>query len=707
MGMLSPAVISHVQKPFQKRKTNGSDKPESKVRKDIQGMRAIAVLIVIAYHADFSFIPGGFIGVDIFFVLSGFLITGALLREIQRDGRINLGNFWARRVRRLLPTSIVVLVVTLFVSMRVLPLLQRASVSADVMWASLFSANWRFAIQQTDYLAADQVDSPVLHYWSLGVEEQFYVVWPILILLCMLLARTVVRQINVRKLRASQQSTESTEILNWTLTLVLSILTATSFLICFRLSTSDQPFAYFGTFSRAWQLALGGLLAIWTQALMKISHRTQSLLGVVGSVAICYSMFFIHESQVGVTPYPGWLAVAPTIGAVAIVAAGCASGSTQLQNLLSLKPLQFLGGISYSWYLVHWPFLVLGHVIFRQSNLSINLYLVAASLLSAWFLSVLIENPFRFSKLLTVSSLRTLGLGALSLGLIITLGVTSIWQTNSAYASTALVRDVDGQFHRLKPSPGEAASDYFSLGDIGCSLDFNETEIDECAFGQLDAKKSVVILGDSHGSAIFPVVESVAKKQGWKLNVWAKNACPVADVSKWDSARKRTFFECDQFREATMQRTIARHPDVVILVSAFNPKTILINRSSGKQVAQPKMRGVMVQGLRKIVKQLTNSGIKVVLLHEPPFAPFDPPECLINTKNVAGCSFNAPQQSPELQAAARIKKAKVLDLYSAVCPANKCSPVKKSVLVYRDRTHMTKTYVLTLESTFIRLLNGY
>jgi peptidoglycan/LPS O-acetylase OafA/YrhL len=705
--VLSPAINTLVQRPFLKRKPTAPDKRETEIRKDIQGMRAIAVLIVIAYHANISFIPGGFIGVDIFFVLSGFLITGALLREIQRDGRINLGNFWARRVRRLLPTSIVVLIVTLIVSMRVLPLLQRASVSADVMWASLFSANWRFAIQQTDYLAADRVDSPVLHYWSLGVEEQFYVVWPILILLCMLMVRTVVRQINVRKLWAGQQSIESTEILNLILTLVLSILTATSFLICFRLSTSDQPFAYFGTFSRAWQLAVGGLLAIWAQALKRISSRTQSMLGVTGSGAICYSMFFIHESQVGVTPYPGWLAVSPTIGAVAIVAAGCASGRTPLQNFLSLKPLQFLGGISYSWYLVHWPFLVLGHVILQHNSLSINLYLVAASLLTAWFLSVLVENPLRFSKLLTVSSIRTLGLGALSLVVVIALGVTSIWQTNSAYASTALVRDADGQFLRLKPSPGEASSDYFSLVDVGCSLDFNETEINECTFGQVDSKKSVVILGDSHAEAIFPVVESAANKQGWKLNVWVKRACPIADVTKWDSARKRIFFECDQFREAIMQRTIESHPDVVILVSAFNPKTILINRTNGKPVTQARMRGVMVQGLRANIKRLTNSGIEVVLLHEPPFAPFDVPECLIKTKRIAGCSFNAPQQSPELQASARITKAKVLDLYSAICPSNKCSPVKKDILVYRDRTHMTKTYVMTLESTFIRLLNLY
>ncbi len=707
MGMLPTVKLRDARKSFSQETTNSSKEHQNHIRRDIQGLRAVAVLIVIAYHADFPFIPGGFIGVDIFFVLSGFLITGALLREVAKNGRINLGNFWARRVRRLLPASIVVLSITLFVSMRVLPLLQRASVSADVMWASLFSANWRFAIQQTDYLAADRVDSPVLHYWSLGVEEQFYVVWPIVIFLVATLASAITRYLNVKVPIPNSQPRDSRHILNLSLTLVLGILAATSFLVCFHLSISNQPFAYFGTFSRAWQLALGGLLAIWAHKLMNLKRGTQEALGFIGSVAICCSFYFIHESQVGVTPYPGWQAVAPTIGTIALLAAGCASRETGLQKFLSLKPLQFLGGISYSWYLVHWPFLVLGQVIFEQNSLLLNLCLVAASLFAAWLLAIFVENPLRFSKLLTVSSVRTIGLGALSLVLIISLGITTIWKTNSVYASTALVKNSNGQFQKLNPSPADASTDYFSLAKFGCALGLDQVVVNECAFGRIDADQSLVILGDSHGSAIFPAVEAAAQKQNWKVNVWTKNACPIANVSKWDTARKRIFSECDEFRRTIIGQTISRNPNLVILVSAFNPKTILIDRNSGAPIAQSKMRANMISGLRQSIRQLTNAGLKVVILREPPYAPFDPPECLIEKKKVEACAFNAPQQSPEVQASKNISNAKVLDLYSAVCPSDRCSPVKKQVIVYRDRTHMTKTYVMTLEPRFTQLLKQY
>ena len=424
-------------------------------------------------------------------------------------------------------------------------------------------------------------------------------------------------------------------------------------------------------------------------------------------MSICYSMLLIHESEVGTMPYPGWQALAPTFGALAVIAVGCADRVTHLQKFLALQPMQFLGGISYSWYLVHWPVLVLGHVILGQNSGSINLILILISLVLAWMLSVLIENPLRFSTLLTVSTRRTIGLGALSLVLIIVLGVSSIWQTNSVYASTALVKNASGQFMKLKPIPADAAKDFFSLTKIGCSLGLSESVANECIFGQLNASRSVIILGDSHASAIFPVVESAAKKRNWKVNVWSKSACPIANVSKWDAARKKIFTECDEFRGLVIKQTIKRNPNLVILVSAFNPKTILINRNNGEPIIQSKMRSHMVLGLRQTIREFTNVGLKVVVLHEPPFAPFDPPECLIEKKNVAECTFDAPQQSPELQAAKNLSNVRVLDLYSAICPADRCSPVKKNVVVYRDRTHMTKTYVMTLEPRFIQLLNQH
>jgi peptidoglycan/LPS O-acetylase OafA/YrhL len=677
------------------------------IRNDIQGLRAIAVLVVVGYHAQVPCLTGGFIGVDLFFVLSGFLITGVLIRELMATGSISLPSFWARRIRRLLPAAMLVLLLTLAISNAVLPLMQRASVTRDIMWSALFSANWHFAFQQTDYLAATLAPSPVLHYWSLGVEEQFYLFWPVLLGLLFALSLIINRKLATQAESIQARGEHDYRIFRRVFSIAIFLVISGSFALCVYLTNTNQPFAYFGSASRIWQLAIGGLVAVWFSQPRNFNSYLQQSLGLAGLAAIAFGVFQFHESQIGAIGYPGFLALVPTFAAAALLIAGSNSSPKMVQKFLCVRPFLFIGKISYSWYLLHWPFLVLGHVILGRTSLDLNLFLLASSFLSAWALSVLVENPLRYSRFLVAHDGRSIALGASALIVILTLGVSSIAQTRSAYAGTSDVKSTSGKLVTLHPSPANAAQDYLSLSRVGCSLGLTEYVPNECKFGAQRFKKSVVLLGDSHASAIFPVVNSVAKDLHWKLNVWEKNACPIADVLKWDASRKRVFTECDQFREIALEQTIAAHPNLVILSSAYNPATILIHRKSGSVVPKQQVAQQFISGLQIVLSRLHRAGIPVLFLHEPPYAPFDPPNCLIQKKDIRKCIFTPPAVTPEVAAVHHSGIAKILDLTEGVCSPKICSPVKSKVLVYRDRTHMTKTYVMTLRSKFIDTLSRY
>ncbi|WP_235738906.1 acyltransferase family protein [Nocardioides alcanivorans] len=259
-------------------------------RRDIQGLRALAVISVVAYHAGTPHLDGGFVGVDLFFVISGFLITSLLIAELGRNGRVSLGDFWARRARRILPASTLVLVATAIAVAVVTPALERPDVSKDMTWAALFSANWRFAQQSTDYLATDRVTSPVLHYWSLGVEEQFYVFWPLIVVAVVLLVRGRRRMLALGG--------------------VTTVIVIASLWWCIVETGANQPYAFFGTPARAWQLGLGCLLAIAAPWVARLARTPANLLALAGVAGLAWSMVSLKEAG-GATPIPVSLPCCP------------------------------------------------------------------------------------------------------------------------------------------------------------------------------------------------------------------------------------------------------------------------------------------------------------------------------------------------------------------------------------------------------------
>ncbi|MFL6060894.1 MAG: acyltransferase family protein, partial [Marmoricola sp.] len=306
------------------------------VRTDIQGLRAIAVSLVLVYHLSPKSLTGGFAGVDVFFVISGFLITLHLLENIPRRPR-DLATFWSRRVRRLLPASLLVLASTLIASRLLSPETQWENTARQVRASALYFVNWLLSNDAVDYLAADNAPSPVQHFWSLSVEEQFYFVWPVLILLLAAIARLLRRK---------------------PLPFVLGglvVVVAASLIYSVHITGTNPQAAYFVTPARVWELGVGALLA--TVKLLRpgrMRHEFATPLALLGLAAIGYTA----ATYTGSTPFPGWQAAVPVLGTAAVIAAQPEHGPGSPGPILALRPIQFLGDISYSVYLWHWPLVV-------------------------------------------------------------------------------------------------------------------------------------------------------------------------------------------------------------------------------------------------------------------------------------------------------------------------------------------------------------
>src|SRR4051812_43798713 len=360
-------------------------------RGDIQGLRALAVLLVLFWHARIPGVTGGFVGVDVFFVISGFLITGMLVGRLRRTGRLSLVDFYARRVRRLLPAAGLVLAVTLVLTALFLPRLRWTSTAWDVLAANLYSVNWRLAGQATDYLAQGSAPSAVQHYWSLSVEEQFYLVWPLLLIFAAFWAR-----------RRRQR-------LGLALGLTMAAVLVVSLGWSIYLTRVDPSRAYFVTTTRMWELALGGLVAVAMAQLARLPKYAGATLGWLGLGAIAVSALTFS----GGTAFPGSAALLPTVGAAAILASGGGRGGRLGPALLfDTAPLRVIGAWSYSIYLWHWPLLVIAQTRFGPLPVPAQMAIAAFSFLPAWLTYRYVENPIRRNRRLQASAVRALGMAA-------------------------------------------------------------------------------------------------------------------------------------------------------------------------------------------------------------------------------------------------------------------------------------------------------
>lgn len=683
-------------------------------RPDIDGLRAVAVLAVVLFHAGVPFLTGGYVGVDVFYVLSGFLITGLLVGELQRTGTVSLVSFYARRIRRLLPASVLVLTVTAALSAVLLPPLSRADVSGDVVSAALYVSNWHFAAQATDYLSADMTPSPVLHFWSLGVEEQFYLVWPALLLLAW--RGTVSRGGHVRRPRL---------LAGVVVAIVVAVIL--SFILSLKLTASAQPWAFFGSPTRGWELGAGALVAILGSSPSLLRFPIRAWLGWIGLGLILFACVRLN----GETAYPGTAALLPVLGACALLLGGAPSWRRTEQvdatqdlpgpaSLLAHKSLRFIGTVSYSWYLWHWPLLVLPAAYLAPEPMTSaqKALAVVASFGLAVATYYLIENPVRFMPVLVRRPRLALSFGAVLTVSAVLAGVALGINAKSANdveqaesqapisAGGAVGGAADGAataavpVRGVTPSPAAARDDLPVIYADGCNLEYTGVVSPPCVYGDPNGTKRVVLFGDSHAAQWFPAVNQVAQNRKWTLVSLTKAGCPASEVTVLFRNDGTPYKDCDTWRAGAINRIVKNeHPDLIVISQRVDYEVL---SSSGGRLSTTAAIPDVASGLRKTVKRFAALGIPVVVIRDNPRAALDVPVCVSrDTLNTARCEFDREKSLPSDQAllakVVGIKGVHVVDLDSTICPPKpRCPVVSNGILMYRDDDHMTATYSTSL-----------
>jgi peptidoglycan/LPS O-acetylase OafA/YrhL len=667
-------------------------------RSDIEGMRAVAVVLVVLYHAGVRTLGGGYVGVDVFFVISGFLITTQLYNELLATRRISVARFYARRATRLLPASTLVLLATVIAAWFWLPPTRFKSLTVDALASTFYGINWRLAAQGVDYLSVGAPPSPLQHFWSLAVEEQFYLVWPVL-----LLALSVAWGRQRRRSALGRHG----------LVAALVVLCGVSFAASVQQTRAVAPWAYFGAHTRAWELALGALIAVTAPYLARLPKVPAAaatwlgLLAVVGS-ATCYT---------DTTPYPGYAAALPVVGTGLIIAAGSATPVGGVVMVLRHQPFQLVGKLSYSWYLWHWPILLIAPVALHlTASVEVNLALAAASMAVAAISFRLVENPIRSCGSLKVRPWRGVFLGvSLSAGaaavaltgsyLPLTPGRGGPAPDTRAVVSRAreparklaeLVRDGVSTTvvpSNLTPSLTGAHTDRPAVYRDGCHLNFAAVKAAKlCAYGDTAAARTVVLFGDSHAAQWFPALNQIAKTRHWRLLSLTKSACPAASVLVYLDALKRGYTECVQWRDRTLATIRQLRPGTVIMANNGTDNGGLVNPPVDPDRA---WADAWVASLR----QVSQPGTKVIVLSDTPYPKSNVPDCIsTHVTHLSECvrqrrdALIKPRRRGMVAAAAGRSGATVIDPTPWFCTTTQCPVVVGNILVYKDESHMSTAY---------------
>lgn len=642
-------------------------------RADIEGLRAVAILLVVAAHAGVPWLAGGYVGVDVFFVLSGYLITGLLVQEVQRRGQVRLAEFYARRLRRLLPALLTMIIGVGCAAAVLIAPFEQIQQAESAKLAALWLSNMWFALLKLEYFGAEVTTNLFLHTWSLGVEEQFYLVWPLLVMFMFGVWRWQGAKRDIRRLRAGM-------VVTVLLCLPLSVF----------LSYTQAPWGFYLMPSRAWQFALGALALLWTStpdapgtpiSTPNASPNLRKLLGVggwAGFACILAPAFLLDATA----RYPGVWATVPSLGAALVLLSGSVPSSSILRRLQCSVPMQGIGRISYAWYLWHWPVLLLGSVVLGSGRPVLQFALVGLSLLVAIASYVLIEKPVRRNEFFVRRPLTAVG-GSLVL-MAVTVVLSGLWQdqARSWSESPAQKRFVDVRASRPV------------LYAMGCDEWFRSARVVSCGFGAQDAVNTVVIMGDSVMLQWFPAIAAIYDKPDWRLIVITKSSCPMVDETYVYGRIGREYLECDVWRRDALATLASFRPDIVFL---------------GSGLSYPFDEEQWVSGTRRVLDAVAPSAGTVYLIRATHTLPFDGPGCLSGREwrapfPSAASECSAPAGSvAETNIYAWLGRAKaayanveLLDLNALVCPDGRCDAERGSTIIYRDGTHLSATFVATL-----------
>lgn len=698
---------------------------KAEFRPDIEGLRAVAVLAVVLFHAGVPGMSGGFVGVDVFFVISGFLITGLLWRETRGTGTVNLRRFYGARARRLLPASATVGVITMFGSVLLLPPLQVKTVSIDAITSALYVSNYWFAASGINYFGKDGLlsPSPFQHYWSLGVEEQFYLVWPVLIIGTARLIRRIRRDKDDARNPISERPFLA----------VLTVVACLSFALSLVITYVLPPAAYFSLPTRAWQLAVGGLIALTATQWRRLPPRVATVTGWTGLALILLSCTRLSAA----TTYPGTAALWPTLGAALIIGAGCAAPSRGCGLVLGLSPMGAIGRVSYSWYLWHWPVLVLapvllGHRLSLPEALAAALFSGGLAVLTLRF----IENPLRFADPIRRSAKASLTLGGAVTAVAVFVGAIPLISSQSPVgpgpairpivlataltarganmeAHNAVVREAFSQVHaavsssvemgpvpsNLEPPLTDQTAQFKAIMTNGCLRLPLQGDQPTCVEGDANSTTSVALIGDSRAAMLNPAFQRIAEQRQWRLSMLSKAACPIVDLPL--TARFNRFAEefqrCSLWRDQIMARLHAERPKLVVISTAraYGRDGTGIWKPAGFEL----FNAAWIGAISQTVRELRGTGARVLVLGPTPDAAASVPECLSgHLDDASACSASAFQKALDptgiAAEAAAIEAAggQYADISTLFCAEGLCPAVVGNIMVYFDAGHLTREY---------------
>ena len=672
-----------------------SDTPHTRYRPDIDGLRAVAVLAVIAFHVGLPGVSGGFVGVDVFFVISGYLITGLLLNEAERHGRVALPAFFARRVRRLMPALVTVLVATFLLSAWLMFPQELPRLGKSGMSVALISSNIHFLKYSGGYFDPSTDLMPLLHTWSLAVEEQYYLVWPLLFVAVGLWS----------KRRTGNFASSSVQAMLW-------IVLAVSFALNVAFVGQSKSAVFYLMPFRAWEFALGGLLNYHRLRLTHASRATGEALFYGGSAAVLGTVFLLTDRM----PFPGAVAAIPAVGTAAIIAGGTVATARWPRRILGSRVMVGIGLLSYSWYLWHWPLIALNrsHNLGTRSLTGDGLVALVALLL-AWATYRAIEVPIRFRKPWLFSGTRsTLWLGvAMSLALLATAAAVIEY---GKHASARFVRPTgaaaaeDDEFRLAKCTPNETERALDAIAD--------------CSLGATTAT-AIVAWGDSHVEHWKPLLGEAAQRLDMRVVMRTLNTCPPL-LGAVPYKRTEGLYGCGYNNDNVMNevRHLAETGQVrgVVLGARWNeylalqetdPAAMLAWALADDWTALERQGGgnravgeapydhdgsaaTEARALRRTLAALAQARLRVLIVAPVPELYFNGPQCLY-LRSADACVVPRAKVAERRRsaiaaietAAAGMDNVRIWDPIDEFCDDRLCYAQRDGVVMYSDHNHVS------------------
>lgn len=645
--------------------------PEKRFRPEIEGVRAVAAFLVAVYHIWLGSVSGG---VDVFFVVSGYLITTSLLSRFEREGTINLSEYLLGLGRRLLPLAVIVILFTMAGSILLLPQSQWDQIVGEMFASALYFQNWELATSAVDYLAQNNDASPFQHFWALSIQGQFYVFWPLLILAAYFLARKLFKT-PVRK----------------TLLSVLALIFVASISYSIYITSVNQPWAYFDTFARVWEFSLGGIVALLLPYLT-MRKSIGFVLGWLGLAIVALTGLVLPVSTI----FPGFAALLPTTGALLIITAAENSSRFGVDKLLGSRPFLYFGSISYGFYLWHWPMLIFYFAYFDNTTVSIKggIAIIALAFIASALSVKIIEAPIRKINL---KQSKTKVVTALIVFLLPALAAAGVWdnyveKSQSSISEDYTVTDYPGAraiSEDIEPNPdidpldnvAQAESEmpeFYSESE--CYSDLEETEISMCSYGDTtDPEYTIALVGGSHSGHWFPALEKMSEELSLQIDVFNKDGCRFS-ADDFDGTLSDS---CMQWNEDSIEPLKKNDPDLLFTTANVNAG------------------GTIPEGYLEIWKEFEGD-TEIFAIRDNPRMQEDIPSCLEESDDPADCAVPRDEVLSENPPWENTEEEKIpdnvtfADMSPYFCDDDTCDPVIGNVITFRDNHHISTLYSRTI-----------